>query len=272
MSRVVVEKKYHLGEEREFTRDDGSTIILRRIVADKNFAGVNVGDIGGWIENESNLSQIDNCWIYDDAIVCGNSRVEQKAAVHDNVYIDGKSIIGGRATITDFANLFNTNAYGNCTISNFANITNADIYDNAEIVENGFVEGYNNDHHIRIFGDSMIRDFASIKGNDICIHDNVIVCGFAKIGSYVDILDDTTINDFVYINGYSRSKMIRIYGDTVISGNIFINGYGDILDVGKLEGMMKFTGKIKINCDMEYNSYDKITDGRISQYMPEDDD
>ena len=33
------------------------------------------GDLGGYVESERNLSQYDNCWIYDNAIVFGNAKV-----------------------------------------------------------------------------------------------------------------------------------------------------------------------------------------------------
>lgn len=44
---------------------------LYRIQALKDFKGVKSGDIGGYIEKESNLSQYDNAWVSDDAQVSG---------------------------------------------------------------------------------------------------------------------------------------------------------------------------------------------------------
>lgn len=271
MSRVVVERKYYLGEETVLTKEDGSTIMLYRIIANKNFGNVQKGDIGGWVESESNLSQIDDCWIYDNAIVCGKSRVEQKAAVFNNAYIDGESIISGRATISDFAYLDNVEASGNCTISDYANIRYASIYGNAEIKENSVIHGDNYRDDIFIFGNSLIHGFVTIKGRDISIHDDVNISGFVKIGPYVDIFGDVTIMDFVTIRG-KGAKKIRIYGDdTKISGHVFARGYGDIVDT-LIKGMTKLIGKININCDMEYNKYDNVINNRISQYMIEDDD
>lgn len=42
---------------------------LYRIKALKSFGNVKAGDIGGYIENESNLSQTGNAWVYDEAKV-----------------------------------------------------------------------------------------------------------------------------------------------------------------------------------------------------------
>lgn len=73
-----MEKKY------EFTKDGarswkGRTI--RRIVAIRDFDDVKEGDLGGYIESESNLSQEDTCWIYDNAKVYGNAKVHREAVI-----------------------------------------------------------------------------------------------------------------------------------------------------------------------------------------------
>lgn len=55
------------GETKKF---DGAT--LHRIRALKDFGYVKNGDVGGWIENEENLSVYDNAWIYGNGEVCEN--------------------------------------------------------------------------------------------------------------------------------------------------------------------------------------------------------
>lgn len=70
-------KKYKLTEET--LEIDGHT--LHRIVALRDFGEVKKGDLGGFIEKESNLAHDWNCWIYndavvrDDAMVCGEAEV-----------------------------------------------------------------------------------------------------------------------------------------------------------------------------------------------------
>ena len=62
-------------------------VTLRRIVAVSEFAGVAVGDVGGWIESDKNLAQSGNAWVsgnarvYGDAWVSGNARVYGDARV-----------------------------------------------------------------------------------------------------------------------------------------------------------------------------------------------
>ena len=63
---------------------------LHRIVAIRDFGDVRIGDIGGYIENESNLSHNGDCWVYDNAKVFDNARIQHYAIVKDEVVISGK--------------------------------------------------------------------------------------------------------------------------------------------------------------------------------------
>ena len=67
-------KKYEFTGETEVI----GSITLHRIRAVKSFSDVNIGDIGGWIEKEENLSHEGNAW------VCGNAKVYGNAKVFDN--------------------------------------------------------------------------------------------------------------------------------------------------------------------------------------------
>ena len=40
-----------------------------------DFGAVHAGDVGGYIECERNLSQDDNAWVSDNALVCGDACV-----------------------------------------------------------------------------------------------------------------------------------------------------------------------------------------------------
>lgn len=60
---------------------------LYRIQALKDFKGVKSGDTGGYIENESNLSQSGNAWVYDNARVYGNAQVSDDARVSGNAWV-----------------------------------------------------------------------------------------------------------------------------------------------------------------------------------------
>ena len=106
-----MEKKYKLTEET--INVDGRT--LYRIEALKDFGDVKKGDKGGFVENENNLSQCCDCWVYDDALVCEN------AVVGGNVKVGGNAMVYGDAKVIGNAKVGgNTRVYGD-----------ARVYDNA---------------------------------------------------------------------------------------------------------------------------------------------
>ena len=70
-------KKYELTSE---TKDFmGRT--LYRIRALVSFDDVRAGDLGGWVEAEKNLGQDGNAWVYGNARVCGDARVDKIGSV-----------------------------------------------------------------------------------------------------------------------------------------------------------------------------------------------
>ena len=88
-------KKYKLTEET--LEIDGHT--LHRIVALRDFGEVKKGDLGGFIEKESNLAHNWNCWIYNDAVVRGNAMVYGDAKVYGNAIVCGDAEVYGDAKV-----------------------------------------------------------------------------------------------------------------------------------------------------------------------------
>ena len=88
-------KKYEL--TKETIEVDGRT--LHRIVALKSFADVKEGDLGGYVESESNLSHYGECWIYGDARVGGSARVGGYARVVGDACVGGSACVGGYACV-----------------------------------------------------------------------------------------------------------------------------------------------------------------------------
>ena len=74
---------------------------LYRIQALKDFKGVKSGDIGGYIEKESNLSQSGDAWVsgdarvFDDAWVCGDAQVCGDAWVCGDAQVFGNAWVYG---------------------------------------------------------------------------------------------------------------------------------------------------------------------------------
>ena len=67
---------------------------------------VKTGDKGGYVENENNLSQEGNCWIYDEAVVFDNAIIEDDVVIKDNAKIYENAVIMDNSIISDNAEVF----------------------------------------------------------------------------------------------------------------------------------------------------------------------
>ncbi len=76
---------------------------LYQIKALKDFWKVEVGDLGGYIEKESNLSQEGDCWVCDEAKVFGDAEVYGNAKIRDSALVYGEAKIYGNAMVSDYA-------------------------------------------------------------------------------------------------------------------------------------------------------------------------
>ena len=93
---------------------------LKRIRASVGFelkCGVVIGkgELGGWIEKESNLSG--NAWVSGNAKVYGNAEVFDDAEVYGNAWVYGNAKVYGDALV-----------YGDAEVSG-----NAEVFDDAEV-------------------------------------------------------------------------------------------------------------------------------------------
>lgn len=85
---------------------------LRRIRALRDIGQkVKAGDLGGFVESESNLSfePGDDAWIFDSAIACNNAYVDKGSSLHGesvashNAYVSHESAMSGHARAEDDA-------------------------------------------------------------------------------------------------------------------------------------------------------------------------
>lgn len=119
---------------------------LFRIRAIRSFNGVNVGDLGGYIEKEANLSHDNDAWISDNACVYDYACIYDDARIYDNACISGNARIYNNA----------------CILGNACIFGNARIYGNACIYDDARISGY-----ARICGDAWIHsgaDYLCFKG------------------------------------------------------------------------------------------------------------
>lgn len=56
-------------------------------------------EFGGWVENDWNLSQKGTCWIGEDAMASGNSKVLEDAQLYGNAYLSGYAVFQGNSVM-----------------------------------------------------------------------------------------------------------------------------------------------------------------------------
>ena len=105
--------------------------------------GVKAGDLGGYVERESNLCHDDSSWIGGDAHVCENAKVYGNALVTD------------RARITK-----NAKIYGDSIVRDDAEITGlCEVYDRAKVYGRAIMQGAT-----KVYGSALIYGNAALSG------------------------------------------------------------------------------------------------------------
>ena len=126
-----MEKKYKLTKETKTI----NSVTLHRIQALRDFDNVKKGELGGWIQSETNLSHEGDCWVYKDAWVYKN------AQVFGDAWVYGKARISGSAQV-----------YGDACV-----YQNAQVFENALVYDNAWVFG-----SARVFGDAQVFGDAEV--------------------------------------------------------------------------------------------------------------
>ena len=76
---------------------DGHT--LHRIKALRDFGNVKKGDLGGFIQSETNLAHDGLCWVFNNAIVSDNAKVSGNVTVSGDAILSGNGEISGNIHI-----------------------------------------------------------------------------------------------------------------------------------------------------------------------------
>ena len=84
---------------------------------------VEIGELGGWIEKENNLSHDGNAWVFRNAEVYGNAEVCGNAWVCGDARVYGNAEVYGNAWVCDDARVC-----GDAIVCG-----NAEVYGNAEV-------------------------------------------------------------------------------------------------------------------------------------------
>ena len=173
------------------------TVTLHRIKAVVEFRLVKVGDLGGWIEKEENLSHEENAWVYGnakvygDAWVCGNAKVYGDAKVCGNAEVYGNAKVYGDAWVCG-----NAKVYGDAKVCGNAEVYgDAKVYGDAEVCGNAWICGsakvFSTDHVLVIGAIGSRNDFTTFfrdKDNEITVKCG---CFLGKIDKFLEKVTQT---------------------------------------------------------------------------------
>ena len=161
-------KKYEFTGETKQINLLSRTATLHRIRAVIEFGLVKIGDLGGWIEKEENLSHDGKAWLCGDAKVWGNAEVCGDAKVWGNAEVRGDAKVFGHAEVCDYAEVFG----------------NAKVFGNAEVLDNAKVFSVS---HVLVIGAIGSRnDFTTFfrdKDGDIAVKCG---CFLGKIDRFLE--------------------------------------------------------------------------------------
>ena len=199
---------------------------------------VEIGELGGWIEKENNLSHDGNAWVYGDAEVYDNARV------YDNAWVCGDAEV-----------------YDNALVYNTAWICgDSRVYGNAEVYDDASVYG-----DARIYGDARVCGNARVSGNAL-VYGNARVGGNALVYGNARVLDNTSVYGNVEVYGNARvCGNAEVYGNARVCGNAEVFRTEHYLVMGPIGSRNAFTTffrtkdrKIKVVCGCFFGTIDEF--------------
>lgn len=160
-----------------------SNISVYRIRALRSFYDVKEGDLGGFVQSESNLSHDGSCWVYDGAIVFDDAYVSENARVKDDAVVCGNARVLGRAVVG-----------GNACVCNSAVLDDrAWVEDNALVCNGARVYGDAMvDGRAILSGSACVGDSARVRGN-VQLRRNAVVAGTACVCGDARLQDDADV-------------------------------------------------------------------------------
>lgn len=105
---------------------------------------VKEGEIGGYIQSESNLSQSDTSWVFNNATICDSSTLSHSTILEDALICDGSTII-------------NSTISGKCRIFKNSTIIESYLTNNVDVCENSEVNNSYLYNSVRINGQSKVE-------------------------------------------------------------------------------------------------------------------
>lgn len=229
MNNEQIDRKYEILFNRYFELR-GEPVYRIRALRDIPKHRVKVGDIGGYISGEVNLSQDGDCWVGGDsvvqgsaqvsgnAIVCGNTEVLGRAAVRDDARVcysasvRDDALVAGRASLTGSAQVTGyAQVTGDAQVGDYAHVTG-----HAKVADSALILGFP-----IVKGRAVIKDFAVVRGNAV-VKDDATVAGHAAVADEASVGENALLDDYGFVKQSAkvgRGALIRHAFDVMIFSN-----------------------------------------------------
>lgn len=203
----MADKKYRIANEShvEVRGHKLYRIVALRDIPDHDMARcskcIRAGDVGGFVEHESNLSQEGMSWIDGDAMVYGNAMVLGNARVMGHAVVRGSARVCGDAIVER-----NARVYGKAYVTGRAFVSGAAmVYDSAEVCDDATIDG-----KARVSGLSIVYGSSKIGGN-------AKVFGNADVRGMTELSDGACVDSFkcymTFKNNWSSGRYFTCYTD-----------------------------------------------------------
>lgn len=199
------------------------------------YGQVKVGEIGGYIQSTSNLSQDGNCWVFDQAKVFGDATIDDNAIICDRAQVYDNAIVNGNAVIRDDVKIYECAAVsGNASIySNVKIHGDAMIHGKPAISDNADISG-----DAVVYGQARVYHSAKV-GDNACLEGDVRVGGKARIFGNVHLFGDATISDSVLLTKRDSYMCLGPIGSRNDTLTAYMNDNRIKLNVGCFKGTLK---------------------------------
>ena len=298
-------KKYRLSDASRSVQigEPGAreSIVMRQIIALRDFADVTAGTLGGWVDDENALSHDGNCWIYDEnSLVYAGAKIEENARLIDSCEVSHQAIICGNARVlasrigqgarlSGNVTVDNARVHGHCHLFGDAHIgegcqivgakgLTADnerllqIYDRVQLRDCRVV------HQAQIYGDARLNhafvehraeiyDSARLEGNE---ENNIWVCDCARVYGHARIIAGHGEDDIPTLRYSSQvAENAVIEGNCVLKHHVLVGGNarlrgGPIL----LDDHVLIQGDARIEGDVLIEYHIDITDNVVVEALP----
>lgn len=228
-----MEKKFELVMEDSIVVE-GRTLYriraLKNVVeSDDGTYAVKKGTLGGYVQKEENLSHEGDCWVFDNAKVFDDVRVQDNAFITDESMVFGNAVVKDKAITCNQSKIYGfaivkdssitmdrSEVFGHAVMENYSSIgDDAKLYGSAKMDDNsdlrGFAEAY---EYARLRGLCLV-------GGDARIYGHAVINGQARITDHASVKDNGIVSGRSMICGHATvSKNGKVFGVGRIDFNI----------------------------------------------------